>query len=104
LQALHWMIPRMNHLDRKRIADEVIELLCAKLHTLPLPQDADDFDYESQKLTQDVTEDPLDIAEVTMDLEDAFGISFDDTQPGEKGLETIGEIIDTINDMVAKQV
>ncbi len=94
----------MGTLDRNRIAEEVIDILCTKLHTLPLPEDADDFDYEGQTLIGEVTEDPLDVAEVTMDLEDAFGISFDDVQPGEKGLETIAEIIDTIASMVGKQI
>ncbi|MFW5844769.1 MAG: hypothetical protein ACOCXJ_00925 [Planctomycetota bacterium] len=87
-------------MDRNRIADEVIEILCNKLTQLPLPADGDDFDYESQRLRGEVTEDPLDIAEVTMDLEDAFGISFDGASPGDTGLETIGEIIDTIQDKV----
>ena len=88
--------------DRKRIADEVIEILCNKLTQLPLPSQDENFYYESQHLLNDVTQDPLDIAEVTMDIEDAFGISFDSGSLGDPGLETIGEIIDRIREILAE--
>jgi acyl carrier protein len=84
-------------MDKKRIRDEVIEILCNKLHNLPHPGDDDSFDYEHQALVPDITKDPLDIAEVSMDLEDAFGVNFDEALPGEANLETIGKVIDYID-------
>jgi hypothetical protein len=84
-------------MDRKRIAEEVIELLCAKLHNLPLPGDDPDFDYEATALVPEITDNELDIAEVGMDLEDAFGVTFVESSPGREGLETIGQIIDHID-------
>lgn len=83
-------------MDRKRIRDEIVEILCAKLHNLPQPSDEDDFDYEAQVLVPDITKDPLDIAEVSMDLEDAFGVNFEETMPGDPGMETIGKVIDYV--------
>jgi len=87
----------MTFIDKKRIRDEVIEILCNKLHNLPHPGDDDEFDYEHQALVPDITKDPLDIAEVSMDLEDAFGVNFDEALPGEAGLETIGKVVDYLN-------
>jgi acyl carrier protein len=88
-------------MDRKRITDEVIELLCNKLHNLPHPQDVEDpAEYEHQRLVPDITKDPLDIAEVAMDLEDAFGVNFEDALPGDPGLETIGQVIDYLHQRV----
>lgn len=88
-------------MERKRIYDEVIEILANKLHQLPQPvtspDEVDDFDYESQRLIPDVTSNHLDIAEVSMDLEDAFGINFDEALPGSEGLETIGLLVDHIH-------
>jgi acyl carrier protein len=84
-------------IDKKRIRDEVIEILCNKLHNLPHPGDDDEFDYEHQALVPDITKDPLDIAEVSMDLEDAFGVNFDEALPGEAGLETIGKVVDYLH-------
>ncbi len=87
-------------MDRKRIFEEVVEILANKLHQLPpLPtsaDDADDFDYENQQLVPDITSNQLDIAEVSMDLEDAFGVNFEDTLPGGEGLETVGKVVDFI--------
>ena len=82
-------------MDRKRIRDEVIEVLANKLHKLPAPAegDAEGFDYEAQVLMPEVTDNHLDIAEVAMDLEDAFGVNFEDTLPGGEGMETIGKVI-----------
>lgn len=87
-------------MDRKRVADEVIELLCAKLLTLPLPIDDPEFDYEGQQLCPDVTDNELDIAEVAMDLEDAFDIQFKGTMPGSEELPTIGDVITFIYERV----
>jgi acyl carrier protein len=84
-------------MEKKRIRDEVIEILCNKLHNLPHPGDDDEFDYEHQALVPDITKDPLDIAEVSMDLEDAFGVNFDEALPGEAGLETIGKVVEYLN-------
>ena len=83
-------------MDRKRIHDEIVEILAAKLHNLPGLDPDSDFDYENQKLIPDITKEPLDIAEVGMDLEDAFGLNFDETMPGDVGMETIGKLIDFV--------
>src|SRR5208283_1734227 len=80
-------------MDRKRIREEVIEILCNKLHNLPHPSDAGDFDYEHQALVPDITKDPLDVAEVAMDLEDAFGVNFEDALPGDPSMETLGKVV-----------
>ena len=87
-------------MDRKRIRDEVIEILCHKLPALPLPGEDPEFDYEAQELVPEVTDNNLDIAEVVMDLEDAFDVPFGDTQPGDKGMEKIGDIVDYLNGLV----
>jgi acyl carrier protein len=84
-------------MDRKRIHDEVIEILAHKLHAVPPLGSDDGFDYESQILVPDITKDPLDIAEVSMDLEDAFGFNFDAVMPGEAGMETVGKLIEHIH-------
>ena len=90
-------------MDRKRIREEVVEILCAKLHNLPQPSDEDDFDYENQPLVPDITKDPLDIAEVSMDLEDAFGVNFEDTMPGDSGMETIGKVVDYLDGRISRR-
>lgn len=88
-------------MDRKRIADEVVEIMSNKLHNLPHPQDVADFsEYEHQRLVPDITKDPLDIAEVAMDLEDAFGVNFEEALPGEAGMETIGQVIDYLSQRI----
>ena len=84
-------------MDRKRIHDEVVEILAAKLHNLPALHPDEEFDYENQKLVPEITKEPLDIAEVGMDLEDAFGINFEEALPGSEGLETIGLLVDHIH-------
>ena len=89
-------------MDRKRIRDEVIEILCHKLPALPLPDEDPEFDYEAQALVPDVTDNNLDIAEVVMDLEDAFDVPFDGPQPGEEGMETIGDIVDYLQTKVGE--
>lgn len=83
-------------MDRKRIADETIEILCNKLHALPLPAEDPEFEFDTMHFIPDITQDPLDIAEVTMDLEDAFGFNFNEHELGKEGLETIGQLIDFI--------
>ncbi len=90
-------------MDKKRIRDEVIEILATKLHNLPQPSDEDDFDYDAQALVPDITKDPLDIAEVSMDLEDAFGINFEETLPGDAGMETISKVVSYIDTRIAKR-
>ena len=88
-------------MDRKRIADEVVEIMSNKLHNLPHPQDVSDFsEYEHQRLVPDITKDPLDIAEVAMDLEDAFGVNFEEALPGEAGMETVGQVIDDLSQRI----
>ncbi len=82
----------------ERITDETIEIMCHKWHKLPLQTHAGDFDYHSKNIKEEVTDNPLDIAEVSMDLEDAFDITFDNALPGDKGLETISEVIAFINE------
>lgn len=89
-------------MDRKRIAEEVIEILCNKLIQLPEPAHAEDFDYEAQRLVPDITDNALDIAEISMDLEDAFGFNFGEERPGDESLETIGALIDHIAGKVAR--
>jgi acyl carrier protein len=85
-------------MDKKRIRDEVIEVLANKLHRLPTlaDGDSDGFDFASQRLMPDITDNHLDIAEVAMDLEDAFGVNFEDALPGGEGMETVGKVIDFI--------
>ena len=90
-------------MDRVRIRDEVIEILCAKLPNLPLPVEDLDFDYDSQSLVPEITDNDLDIAEVGMDLEDAFGFNFEGQTPGDGDLATIGEIVDLIHGHLAKR-
>jgi hypothetical protein len=85
-------------MERKRVADEVIEILCKHLHRLPLPHDEEEFDYELQPLRPEITNNDLDIAEVSMDLEDAFGVSFGEDLPGSDTLTTIGQVIDFITE------
>jgi hypothetical protein len=82
-------------MDAKRIRDEVIEILANKLHRLPTLVDgeAEGFDFAAARLMPDITENQLDIAEVAMDLEDAFGVNFEDALPGTPGMETIGQVI-----------
>lgn len=85
-------------MDRKRIRDEVIEILAHKLHRLPtlVDGDKDGFGFEAQRLVPDITDNHLDIAEVAMDLEDAFGVNFEDVLPGGAGMETIGQVIEYV--------
>lgn len=93
-------------MERDRVRAEVIEVLANKLHRLPTPPshleaDEEPFDYDGQRLVPDITDNHLDIAEVAMDLEDAFGFNFDDRLPGGEGLETIGQLVDFIHGRLA---
>jgi predicted house-cleaning noncanonical NTP pyrophosphatase (MazG superfamily) len=83
-------------MDKKRIRDEVIEILANKLHRLPTLADGDSegFDFLAQKLIPEITDNHLDISEVAMDLEDAFGVNFEDVLPGGQGMETIGQVVE----------
>ncbi len=90
-------------MNRKRIAEEVIEIMCEKLHRLPLPGEMPEFDYESQKIIPNVTSNDLDIAEVSMDLEDAFGINFHEHLPGDSEMETIGAVINYIHAQIKQK-
>jgi hypothetical protein len=72
-------------MEKKRIREEVIEILCHKLHNLPHPGDDAEFDYDKQTLVPDITKDPLDI-----------GVNFDESLPGDAGMETIGRVVDYI--------
>jgi hypothetical protein len=92
-------------MDRKRIRDEVIEILAHKLTRLPpLPSSGEDegFDYDACALRPDITDNQLDIAEVAMDLEDAFGVNFEEALPGDAGMETIGKVVDFLAAKVNK--
>ncbi|MBA2482783.1 MAG: hypothetical protein H0V44_19130 [Planctomycetes bacterium] len=94
-------------MERKRIREEVIEIMAYKLHKLPSPppsweDDEDEFDYDGQVLRPEITDNHLDIAEVAMDLEDAFGINFEDVLPGDAGMESIGKVVDFIEVQISK--
>lgn len=88
-------------MDRKRIRDEVIEILCNKLPALPLPTEDPEFDYEAQTLVPDITDNDLDIAEVVMDLEDAFDVPFSGAQPGDNDMTTIRDVIEYLHKQLA---
>lgn len=85
-------------MDAARVRAEVIEILAHKLHKLPPPAEglSSGFDYDGQRLVPDITDNHLDIAEVAMDLEDAFGINFEEVLPGGQGMETIGQVVQFI--------
>lgn len=87
-------------MERTRVHDEVIEILSHKLNALPPLRPDEEYDYENQVLLPDITKDPLDIAEVSMDLEDAFGINFEEVLPGDPGMETIGKVVDYIHNIL----
>ncbi len=75
-----------------RIQEEVIEVFCRKLKRLPPMNVGEAFDFINQTIAPDITDDPLDIAELTMALEDAFGILFQEKSPGDSGFETIKDV------------
>ena len=97
-------------MDRARIRAEVIEIIANKpffaykLPMIPANGDEGGFDYERTRIktikkddgtveAEGLTDNPLDLHETTMELEDAFGISFDDRLLGDDGLELLGEVI-----------
>ena len=55
----------------------------------------------AQQLADDLGADSLDIAEIMMDLEDAFGIKLEDDQA--EGPKTVGDIISYIEGKVAEK-
>ncbi len=54
---------------------------------------------EASNIVADLGADSLDIAEIMMDLEDAFGVKLDDEQE----VKTIGDVVKVIADKVAKK-
>lgn len=98
-------------MERVRIRAEVIELLAHKLYALPgIPANGDEggFEYDSARIRttkddkgevehQGLTDNPLDLHEVGMDIEDAFGVSFDDKLPGDEGLETVADVVEHVH-------
>jgi acyl carrier protein len=42
----------------------------------------------------------LDVAEVAMDLEDAFGVNFEESLPGDPSMETIGKVVDFLDQRI----
>ncbi len=54
---------------------------------------------EASNIVADLGADSLDIAEIMMDLEDAFGVKLDDDQE----VKTIGDVVKVIADKVAKK-
>ncbi len=87
-------------MELARIREEVFEIFTEKLTRLPPLNVGDAFDFGGQVIAPDITDDPLDIAELTMALEDAFGVLFDDKVPGDSGLETIGDVVVFIHDIL----
>jgi acyl carrier protein len=98
-------------MDRNRITEEAIEVFCHKLHSIPLPIDDPGFDHlQYPLLPDDVRDDKrkdtmaeLDMAELTMDLEDAFGITLVDHRLGKDDLPTIGAVIELICKQLKEQ-
>lgn len=87
-------------MELDRVREEVIEILTEKLNRLPPMSVGDAFNFNDQIIAPDITDDPLDIAEVTMALEDAFGILFDDKVPGDSGLETVKDVVEHIHELL----
>ncbi len=100
-------------MDRPRIRAEVIEILAnkpffmAKLPMIGADGDEGGFDYDGARIktilkddgtveADGLTANPLDLYETSMELEDAFGVSFDDRTLGDEGLETIGDVVAVI--------
>ena len=54
---------------------------------------------EASNIVNDLGADSLDIAEIMMDLEDAFGVKLDD----DAEVKTIGDVVKVIGDKVAKK-
>lgn len=73
---------------------KVIEIIAERLS-----KEADSINANSNVVT-DLGADSLDIAEIMMDLEDAFGIKLEDEQA--EGPKTVGDIITFIESKVAE--
>lgn len=89
-------------MELERVREEVIEIFADKLTRLPPMSVGDRFDFNNQAIAPDITDDPLDIAELTMALEDAFGILFEDKVPGDSGMETISDVVAFIHEEMNK--
>jgi len=85
-------------MELERISEEVIEIFTNKLTRLPPMNVGSAFDFTNQIIVPDITDDPLDIAELTMALEDAFEILFEDKIPGDSGMETIKDVVQYVYD------
>jgi len=76
------------------IKNKVIEIIADRLS-----KEADSIS-ENSNVVADLGADSLDIAEIMMDLEDAFGIKLEDDQ--QQGPQTVGDIINYIESKVAE--
>jgi len=76
------------------IKDKVIEIIAERLS-----KDKGSIS-ENSNVVADLGADSLDIAEIMMDLEDAFGIKLEDDQA--EGPQTVGDIIAHIEKKVAE--
>ncbi len=75
------------------IASKVIEVIAERLSKEP------DGITEASNVIADLGADSLDIAEIMMDLEDAFGVKVEEDT---EGLNTIGDIVKYIEGKVAE--
>ena len=97
------MAKKKQLMDRNRVAEEIIAIMCRKLLRLPRPTEEPHFDYEGQIISPNVTRNHLDIAEVVMEIEDNFGIVFDGPEPGDDSMKTIGHVIDFVHDEMVRR-
>lgn len=77
------------------ISAKVIEIIAERLS-----KDADGIN-ENSNVVADLGADSLDIAEIMMDLEDAFGIKLEDENA--EGPKTVGDIVTYIESKVAEK-
>ena len=83
------------YVTRRDVEQDVNEIILEVIVTL----DEKDIRPEA-KLTEDLGADSLDIMEITMHLEQTFGISITDYQQNEMAGYTISEICDMVEKMV----
>jgi acyl carrier protein len=83
-------------MERARILEEVVEIVAHKLSSLPAWGRYQPADYEIRKFNPELTLNHLDLAEVAMDIEDAFGVAFEHDL-GQPGFETIAQVVDYID-------
>jgi len=76
------------------IKNKIIEIIAERLS-----KDKDSIN-ENSNVIADLGADSLDIAEIMMDLEDAFGIKLEDDQA--EGPKTVGDSINYIEQKVAE--